>query len=123
MMAGITIGGAKSGAWRVGAVGALALLVACGPTPSEMQLNHAAQQCSYGDPYACNALRQLSYQAQVERQQQDANTALAVGALVIGGLAIAAAAADDDHYEGWRHRRWRDDGWGWRGRGRGRHRW
>ncbi|WP_152613619.1 hypothetical protein [Inquilinus limosus] len=120
-MTGITTGRLASGAWRIGGVGALALLVACGPTPSEMQLNYAAQQCSYGDPYACNALRQLSYRAQVERQQQDANTALAVGALAIGGLAIAAAAADDDHYDGWRHRRWRGDGWG--RRGWGRHRW
>ncbi|WP_342238138.1 hypothetical protein [Inquilinus sp. OTU3971] len=110
-----------SGVWRVGGIGALALLVACGPTPSEMQLNYASQRCSYGDPYACNALGQLSYQAQVERQQQDTNTALAVGVLALGGLAIAAAASDDDYDDGWRRRRWRNDGWGYRGRGR--HRW
>ena len=109
-----------TGVWRVGGIGALALLVACGPTPSEMQLNYASQQCSYGDPYACNSLRQLSYQAQVERQQQDTNTALAVGVLALGGLAIAAAASDDDYDDGWRRRRWHNDGWGYRGRGRHR---
>lgn len=119
MMAGITIGGLKPSVWRIGGIGSLALLVACGPTPSEIQLNAAAQGCSYGDPYACNSLRQLSYQAQYERQQQDTNTALAVGVLALGGLAIAAAAADDDD-DGWRRRRWRNDGWGYRGR-RGRH--
>ena len=110
-----------TGVWRVGGIGALALLVACGPTPSEMQLNYASQQCSYGDPYACNSLRQLSYQAQVERQQQDTNTALAAaGVLALGGLAIAAATSDDHYDDGWRRRRWRNDGWGYRGR-RGRH--
>lgn len=119
-MTGIIGGGLVSGAWRIGGIGALALLVACGPTPSEMQLNYASQRCSYGDPYACNALGQLSYQTQYERQQQDTNTALAVGVLALGGLAIAAAASDDDHYDGWHRRRWRDDGgWGYRGRHRG----
>lgn len=107
MMTGITSGGLRVCVWRVGGIGALALLVACGPTPSEMQLNSAAQRCSYGDPYACNALRQLSYQAQVERQQRDTGTALVVGVLALSGLALAAAAADDDH-DGWRHYRRRD---------------
>ncbi|MFE0757660.1 hypothetical protein ACFW16_27110 [Inquilinus sp. NPDC058860] len=115
MMAGIAIDGLKSSVWRIGGIGALALLVACGPTPSEMQLNYASQRCSYGDPYACNALGQLSTQAQIERRQQDTNTALAVGALALGGLAIAAAA-DNDYDDGWRRRRWRHDGWGYRGR-------
>ncbi|MGO1078731.1 hypothetical protein [Inquilinus sp. CA228] len=119
-MTGTMAGVLKAGVWRVGGIGALALLVACGPTPSEMQLNYASQRCSYGDPYACNALGQLSYQAQYERQQQDTNTALAVGVLALGGLAIAAAA-DNDYDDGWRRRRWRNDGWGHRGRGR--HRW
>jgi len=115
-MTGSVTGVPTSGFWRVSAIGALALLVACGPTPSEMQLNYASQRCSDGDPYACNSLRQLSYQAQIERQQQDANTALAVGVLALGGLAVGAALADDDHHDGWRRRRWRDDDWG-------RHRW
>lgn len=121
-MTGIIIGVLTSGVLRVGGIGALALPVACGPTPSEMQLNYASQRCSYGDPYACNALGQLSYQAQYERQQQDTNTALAVGVLALGGLAIAAAASDDDYDDGWRRRRWHGDG-GWGYRGRGRHRW
>jgi hypothetical protein len=106
--------------WRVGIVGVLALLAACGPTPSETQLNYASQQCSYGDGNACNALGQLSYQAQAERQQQDTNTALAVGVLALGGLAVGAALADDNDHGYYRRR---NDGWGHRGYGRGRGRW
>ena len=86
-------------------------MAACGPTPSEMQLNYASQQCSYGDPYACDSLGPMSYQAQAERQQQDTNTAVAAGLLAVGGIARGAALADDDggHY---RHNR---GGWGRRG--------
>lgn len=104
----------KSKGLRVGLVGILAALAACGPTPSEMQLNYASQQCSYGDRYACSSLNQLSYQAQMEQQQQDTNTALAAGLLAVGGIAVGAALADD-HDDGWRYRR---RGWdrGWHGR-------
>jgi len=102
---------------RVGVIGVLAVLAACGPTPSEMQLNYLSQQCSYGDPYACDSVGPLSYQAQAERQQQDTNTAVAAGLLAIGGIALGAALADDNdghHYYrrgGWGH----GGGWGRRG--------
>ena len=96
---------------RVGVIGVLAVLAACGPTPGEMQLNYASQQCSYGDPYACNSLGPLSYQAQAERQQQDTNTAVAAGLLAVGGIALGAALADDDGG----HRHYHRGGWGHRG--------
>ena len=99
---------------RVGIVGVLAALAACGPTPSEMQLNYASQQCSYGDPYACDSVGSLSYQAQAERQQQDTNAAVAAGLLAVGGIALGAALADDD--DGYRgHGHYRRGGWGRRG--------
>jgi hypothetical protein len=105
---------------RVGIVGVLALLAACGPTPAENQLNYASQQCSYGDGNACNALGQLSYQAQAERQQQDTNTAVAAGLLAVGGIALGAALSDDGHHGGYyRH----GGGWGRGGWGGGRGRW
>lgn len=112
MMTGITNGGLTSGVWRAGGIGALALLVACGPTPSEMQLNYLSQQCSYGDPYACDSVGPVSYQAQAERQQQDTNTAVAAGLLAVGGIALGAALADDD---GGGHYRHHGGGWGRRG--------
>ena len=97
---------------RVGIVGILAALAACGPTPGEMQLNYVSQQCSYGDPYACDSVGPLSYQAQAERQQQDTNTAVAAGLLAIGGIALGAALADDNdgHYHHYNR-----GGWGRRG--------
>lgn len=102
-------GAIKSGLWRGGVLGAVALLVACGPTPSELQWSDASHQCAYGDRYACDALPALSYQARAERQQQDTNAAVAIGVLALGGLAIAATA-DHNHWDdGWRrrgHRRW-----------------
>jgi hypothetical protein len=104
---------------RVGIVGVLVLLAACGPTPAENQLNYASQQCSYGDGNACNALGQLSYQAQAERQQQDTNTAVAAGLLAVGGIALGAALADDHDGGYYRHR----GGWGGRGWGGRGHHW
>jgi len=106
-------GSLRSRISRVGVVGVLVALAACGPTPSEMQLNYASQQCSYyGDPYACDSVGPLSYQAQAERQQQDTNAALAAGLAAVGGIALGAALADDGghhhhHYGGWGRRgRW-----------------
>jgi hypothetical protein len=105
-------GSLRSRISRVGIVGVLVALAACGPTPAETQLNYASQQCSYyGDPYACNSVGPLSYQAQAERQQQDTNTAVAAGLLAVGGIALGAALADDGggHHHYYRH------GWGHRG--------
>jgi hypothetical protein len=106
-------GSLRSRISRVGIVGVLVALAACGPTPAETQLNYASQRCSYGDPYACNSVGPLSYQAQAERQQQDTNTAVAAGLLAVGGIALGAALADDNdggHHHYYRH------GWGHRGR-------
>ncbi|WP_395679580.1 hypothetical protein [Inquilinus sp.] len=104
---------------RVGLAGILVALAACGPTPSESQLNYASQRCSYGDPYACDQVGPLSYQAQAERQQQDTNTAVAAGLLAVGGIALGAALADDDDGGRYYHRR---GGWGGHRGGWGGHR-
>ena len=88
------------------------MLAACGPTPAEVQLGTAAQDCSAGYGPACDALYAIQAQAQAERAQQDAAAAVAgvIGAAALVG-GVVAATNDRGYYRGrgyryGRYRRW-----------------